>query len=429
MVFLWLKRYMPRSLYGRAFLILLLPVTSLLLVVSVVSAQRLFEGVTRQMTVSAAREVQLLRESQDPEPLASALSIAVRAVPPKDVPVTNHRHWYDATGIVIISTLEEHLQHLLAVDLSHPQYVGLYLQGDDGPLRLTLDRRRFSVSNLHQLFVNMVFFGVVMTLIAYLYLRNQLRPITRLASAAEAYGRGRTVPYRAAGATEVRAAGNAFLDMRARIDRQIEQRTLMLSGVSHDLRTPLTRLKLSLAMLDSDEDRDPMLRDVRDMERLLDAFLDFARGASEGEAEPVDPAALLRRIVEDCTRSNVPVTLHEVTGTGTVMLRKLAIRRAIDNLIGNAVRYGTHAELSMVLTDRTLRIRVEDDGPGIPEERIDEALRPFTRLEASRNQDKGPGVGLGLSIALDIARAHGGSLRLGPSQRLGGLCADLVIAR
>ncbi len=429
MVFRWLKRYMPRGLYGRAFLILLLPVISLLLVVSVVSAQRLFEGVTRQMTVSAAREVQLLLNAQDPAPLTSALSIAMRPTTLQDVPTANQRRWYDVTGIVLISALEERLSPLLAVDLSHPQFVTLYLEYRDGPVRMTLDRRRFSASNPHQLFVNMLFFGILMTIIAYVYLRNQLRPITRLARAAEAFGRGRNVPYRPSGANEVRAAGNAFLDMRARIDRQIEQRTLMLSGVSHDLRTPLTRLKLSLEMLDGEADRDPMLRDVRDMERLLDAFLDFARGAAEGEAEPVDPVELVRQIVGDCTRSQLPVTLHEVTGAGTVPLRKVAIRRAIDNLIGNAVQYGSRAELSVALTERSLRIRVEDDGPGIPKDRIEEALRPFSRLEPSRNQDKGPGVGLGLSIAIDIARAHGGSLRLGPSERLGGLCADLVIAR
>ncbi len=431
MFFRWLKTYMPRSLYGRAFLILLLPVISLLLVVSIVSAQRLFEGVTRQMTTTAAREVQLLLDADDPAPIASALSIAMRRVDGKDVPTDHVRPWYDITGIILTSKLEQLLPHLLAVDLTHRHFVTLYLADVGGPVRMILDRRRFSASNAHQIFVNMLFFSVLMTLIAYVYLRNQLRPITRLARAAEAFGRGRTVPYRASGANEVRAAGNAFLDMRARIDRQIEQRTLMLSGVSHDLRTPLTRLRLSLEMLDleDEEERIAMLRDVRDMERLLDAFLDFARGAAEGEAEPVDPAMLVRRIVEDCARSQIPATLHEIAGEGTIQMRPVAVRRAVDNLIGNAVRYGSRAELSVALTARALRIRVEDDGPGIPEDRIEEALRPFTRLEPSRNQDKGPGVGLGLSIAMDVARAHGGSLRLGRSERLGGLCADLIIAR
>ncbi len=420
---------MPRGLYGRVFLILLLPVISLLLVVSIVSAQRLFEGVTRQMTSSVSREVRLLMNSPDPAPIAAALAIAIEPAAPQDIPPRNLRHWYDVTGIVLLNEIDGRLPRLAAIDLSNKQVVRLYMNSKDGPIRLTMDRRRFSASNPHQLFVNMIFFGVLMTLIAYLYLRNQLRPITRLARAAEAFGRGRNVPYRPSGANEVRAAGSAFLDMRARLERQIEQRTLMLSGVSHDLRTPLTRLKLSLAMLDDSEEREPMLRDVRDMERLLDAFLDFARGASEGEPELVDPAALIRHIAEDCARASIPATVHEITGSGTVPLRPVAIRRAIDNLIGNAVRYGSRAELSVALTDRALRIRIEDDGPGIPENRLEEALRPFARLEPARNQDQGPGVGLGLSIATDIVRAHGGSLRLGRSERLGGLCADLVIAR
>ncbi|MFX0544449.1 ATP-binding protein [Roseovarius sp. S1116L3] len=429
MMFRWLKRTMPRGLYGRAFLILLLPVISLLLVVSVVSAQRLFEGVTRQMTTSVSREVRLLLESDDPVPIAQALAIIYVPARPDDIPTQNLRPWYDITGLILLDEIEQLLPRLMAVDLSGDQVVNLYLEDTDGPVRMMIDRRRFSASNPHQLFVNMIFFGVLMTLIAYLYLRNQLRPITRLARAAEAFGRGRNVPYRPSGANEVRAAGNAFLDMRARIERQIEQRTLMLSGVSHDLRTPLTRLKLSLEMLEDEEERAPMLRDVRDMERLMDAFLDFARGASEGEPEPVDPAKLIRRIAEDCARASIPATLHEITGEGTVPLRPVAIRRAVENLIGNAVRYGTRAELSMVLTERALRITVEDDGPGIPEAQREEALRPFARLEPSRNQDKGTGVGLGLSIAIDIVRAHGGSLRLGHSERLGGLRADLVIAR
>jgi two-component system osmolarity sensor histidine kinase EnvZ len=180
-----------------------------------------------------------------------------------------------------------------------------------------------------------------------------------------------------------------------------------------------------------DDDRIPMQQDVADMERLLDEFLAFARGAQEGQPEPVDPVALVRRIVEDCVRANIPATLVEVKGDGTgkVALREGGMRRAVENLINNAVRYGSKAELSVLLTDRSLRIRVEDDGPGIPPESRAEAMKPFARLEPARNQNLGTGVGLGLSIAMDIARAHGGTVRLGESQRLGGLRADIVIGR
>ncbi|RKT34475.1 two-component system osmolarity sensor histidine kinase EnvZ [Roseovarius halotolerans] len=434
MSFNWLKSYTPRGLYWRAALILLLPVVSLFLVMAVVFLQRHFEGVTTQMTRTASREVAVLRasnlsaEETAKTSLARSLGIKISAVTEDELPETHQRRWYDLTGIVVIREFEALISGLRAVDLPDDRVVRLYILQPDGVWRMEFERARVSPKNAHQIFVNMVFFGVLMTVIAYFYLRNQLRPITRLARAAEAFGRGRHEPYRPAGAIEVRAAGNAFLDMRARIERQIEQRTLMLSGVSHDLRTPLTRLKLGLSMLDH-EDRIPMQQDVADMERLLDEFLAFARGAQEGAPVALDPVALVERIVEDCQRADIAAELVEVKGSGLVQLREGAIRRAIENLINNAVRYGSKAELSVLMTERALRIRVEDDGPGIPASRREEAMKPFARLEPARNQNRGTGVGLGLSIAMDIARAHGGTLRLGESQRLGGLRADIVIGR
>lgn len=422
---------MPRSLSGRATLILLLPVISVTLVVSVVSAQRLFEGVTGQMTTAAAREILLVLNDAEPEAEARVLDIGMRDIERDAVPKSDYRRWYDVTGLLVIRQFERLVPGLLAVELPDDTWVRLYVADGAGAVELRFDRRRVSASNPHQLLVNMVVTGAIMTIIAYLYLRNQLRPITRLAGAAEAFGRGRIEEYRPSGANEVRAAGNAFLDMRSRIERHIEQRTLMLSGVSHDLRTPLTRLRLSLSMMD-DPEAEAMLRDVRDMERLLNEFLEFARGTAEGEIEPVDPIALVRDIVVNCQRAGMAVELGPVEGDedgGLVALREGAVRRAVENLVGNAVRYGNRAEVSVALTERSLRIRVEDDGPGIPPNLRDEAVKPFSRLEPARNQNKGSGVGLGLSIALDVARAHGGSLRLGESARLGGLQADIVFAR
>ncbi|MFU8883568.1 MAG: ATP-binding protein [Rhodobacterales bacterium] len=446
MFFTWLKRFSPRGLYGRAALILILPVVTLQLVVSVVFIQRHFEGVTRQMTHATAREVQLLMrdtlalsgqekvQEQAQEQVIAALSenanllqIGLR-FPAHSGAVATQRRWFDVSGLQVISVFEALLPQLLGVQLPDDHNVLLFMETPMGVLEMTLDRRRVSPSNPHQLFVNMVFFGALMTLIAYIYLRNQLRPITRLAEAAGAFGKGRHITYKPSGAVEVRAAGHAFLDMRNRIERQIEQRTLMLSGVSHDLRTPLTRLKLGLSMLDDEETAD-LQRDVDEMQTMLDEFLNFARGISEAEPEPVDPAQMLHDLVEDFTRAGKKVTLVETQGGGTVLLRRQAMRRAVENLINNAVRYGNCAEVSMMLSDKSLRIRVEDDGPGIPSAQRSEAIKPFTRLDQSRNQNMGSGVGLGLAIATDIARAHGGVLRLGQSDRLGGLRADIVIAR
>lgn len=435
MSFRWLKSYLPRGLYGRGLLILLLPVITMLLVVSVVFIQRHFEGVTRQMTLTVSREVQLLLQDAeataaqiDASQAARSLRIEVAAVPDDAKPISDSRRWFDLTGGVVIRELRRLLPQVGAVVLPDDRFVWLYVERPDGLIRLDFDRRRVSASNPHQLFVNMLVFGGLMTVVSFLYLRNQLRPITRLAQAAEAFGRGRHVPYRPAGATEVRAAGSAFVDMRARIERQIEQRTLMLSGVSHDMRTPLTRLKLSLAMLDEAEAA-PMRQDVEDMQRLLDEFLDFARGAAETEPEMVEPVAIVRQVVEDFRRSGQTVEMVQSEGAGEMPLRPGGIRRAVENLVSNAVRYGSRAEVSVLLSDRSLRIRVEDDGPGIPVAQREEAMKPFVRLEPARNQNLGTGVGLGLAITMDIARAHGGTVRLGQSDRLGGLQADIVIGR
>ncbi|MFC3614983.1 ATP-binding protein [Lutimaribacter marinistellae] len=439
MFFRWLKRYMPRSLYARAALILAVPMIVVLLAVSVAFLQRHLEDVTKQMTLTVIRELQLIAsvaeraETQQEfiaraRPLLGALQIRVRFVDADRVPAEDRRSRVDYTGHVVIETLHESLPATRAVVLENTREATIYVTTGLGPVELLFDRRRLSPAAPHQLIVTMLFFAVLMTWISFLYMRNQLRPIMRLAAAADAFGHGNAVPYTPSGATEVRVAGHAFLDMRNRIERQIEQRTLMLSGVSHDMRTPLTRMRLTLAMMDEDEAA-PLLQDVDEMQGLLDAFLDFARNASEGVPERVDPVALVTQAVADAQRAGHAVELVDSEGEGEMMLRPLDIRRAVENLIGNAVRYGNRAEVSLALTPRFLRIRVEDDGPGIPADQRTEAVKPFSRLDPARNQNRGSGVGLGLAIVADTARAHGGALRLGESGRLGGLCADIVIGR
>lgn len=439
MSFQWLKRYMPRGIYARAALILILPVVFVQLVVSVVFVSDHFRDVTLQMTNTTVREIRLVLSriagADANEDLAARaadvigpLSMTLERLEQGALDVQDQRNWDDFSGKVIIGFLHAQVPETAAVDLSNDRIVRVILDTASGPVALQFDRRRVSAATPHQLLVNMVFFGILITIVAFIYMRNQLRPIKRLARAAEAFGRGHSVSYTPAGAAEVRAAGTAFVDMRNRIERQIETRTLMLSGVSHDLRTPLTRMRLALSMLE-DEDRIPLERDVDDMQQMIDAFLSFAKGDSEGEPQKVDPIALARTIVEDAQRGGQPVTLAEVEGEGLVTLRPPAMRRALDNLITNAVRYGQRAEVSVRLSDKSLRFRVEDAGPGIPEDQRAAAQRPFVRLDPARNQNTGSGVGLGLAIATDIARSHGGVLRLGRSEKLGGLRADIVIAR
>ncbi|PWE34145.1 two-component sensor histidine kinase [Maritimibacter sp. 55A14] len=447
MNFEWLKRPMPRSLYARAALILILPIVLLQLVVSVVFIQRHFADVTRQMTDGVAMELRYVLDTaraapdraqalERLAPFARAMSYdlsygAEDAEAP--APVTNRRRFYDLTGITVMDRLRAQIPELRKIDLAaDSSRVALSAAMPKGEMQLSFSRRRVSASNPHQLLVLMILAGALMTGVAFVFLRNQLRPIRRLSRAAEAFGKGRVLPYRPAGALEVRAAGNAFLDMRARIERQIEQRTLMLSGVSHDLRTPLTRMKLAVSMLEPGPDTEALARDLNEMQEMLDGFLAFAQGDGADALDPTDPYHLAETLVEDAHRAGQNVSLARAPGSarsGTVPMRPMAVRRALGNLLSNATRYGTQARLTVALTPGALRFAVEDDGPGIAPEDRETALRPFARLEAARNQNRGPGVGLGLAIAADIARSHGGILRLGDSADLGGLKAELVLAR
>jgi two-component system, OmpR family, osmolarity sensor histidine kinase EnvZ len=434
--FSWLKRFVPRGIYARAALILVLPVLAVQLVVSSVFIQRHYENVTEQMALALSLDLSLILERFAEEgaeaglATAAALEVEVDMLP-RGI-TEDRRAFYDLSGVVMTEIFRDRLPDVRAVDLSesHRHAVIAIGPGEGRPaMDLVVARRRVSASNPHQLLVIMAATGILMTGLAYLFLRNQLRPIRRLASAAEAFGKGRMVPYKPGGASEVRSAGRAFLDMRARIESQIEQRTMMLSGVSHDLRTPLTRMRLGLTMLPEEPEVADILRDVDEMEGLLDTFLDFARGEALDDPAESDPAALAQAVVEAARRGGGAIAYEGPNSAPPVQMRPKAVHRALTNLVSNALRYGETAVVSVALLDRALRFTVEDDGPGIPPESRGDAVLPFLRLDTARNQDRGSGVGLGLAIANDIARRHGGTLRLGESVRMGGLRVDLVLPR
>lgn len=434
------KTILPRSLYGRAALILVLPIVTIQLIVSIAFIQRHFEGVTRQLSRGVIYEIAVIRQGldqpgdpvaawQDAARTADAFGMALRDA--GENPATGDRAaWDDLTSRVVIGTLRADLDGVLSIDLETERgAVVLMLESGRGPVQLVIPRVRLSASNPHQLLVIMGLASVLMTLISYVFLRNQLRPIARLASAAEAFGKGEVVRYRPRGATEVRAAGAAFLDMRARIERAIETRTLMLSGISHDLRTPLTRLRLGLSMLPEDDDVRALLSDVSEMERMVDEFLAFARGDAMEEPEATDPVALARRVVENARRSGQAVQFTPPDRPmGQVRLRPQAVARALENLVSNSRHHAAKVALSVEATNRQLRYIVEDDGPGIPEDQRETAIAPFARLDHARTRNHGNGAGLGLAIVADIARSHGGSLVLGRSETLGGLKAEVRLA-
>ena len=435
MIFPWLKRYMPRSLYGRAALILILPVAVLQIVVAVAFAQRHFDGVTEQMSRVLAIELRYLTSQinnaagaetavVEAGRIARALDMELTADPVDGV----IKGWSDISGITIARVLNDEVPKLSGINLAlEPSLVGVTLSTDHGLFTVTLDRRRLSPKNPHQLFVWMVAIGAVMLVISYMFLRNQLRPVKRLAVAAAAFGRGQVVSLTPTGATEMHAAGTAFLDMRARIERQAQQRRLMLSGISHDLRTPLTRMRLGLSLMD--EDTSELEGDVDAMQQMLDAFLNFARDEGTEETEIADLGQLITDAIQQSQRAGFDVTAIGAISTASMPLRPMAIGRLLDNLISNGAKYGTRVGVSLAVSERSVCITIEDDGPGIEPEFYDTALRPFTRLEGGRNQNKVAGVGLGLAIANDIVRSHGGSLRLGVSDALGGLRVDVVLSR
>ncbi len=443
-----IKPFLPKSLFGRAALILVAPVIVVQFLVSIVFIQRHYERVTEQLTQAVILEVEVLlrpiEASESPIALsaealrlARELDISFASVASADIPAQDARPRLDLAGRAILATLHDNLRGVMAVDLlSNPSVVMIYLASAKGALRFDIARTRFSATNPHQLLVLMLVAGGLMTVIAFVFMRNQLVPITRLAVASAAFGRGQNIPYTPRGATEVRAAGQAFLAMRARIERQIESRTLMLSGVSHDLRSPLTRLKLGLALLPEDDDTRALKSDIADMERLLDEFLAFARGDAMEETVLADPADVLRGVVAKASRAQAHsarglggVKIGHVDAAPSCLMRPDAVGRALENLIGNAQRYGKTVEVSLHLHPESLRFVIEDDGPSIPADKRQNATEPFARLDAARNPNQGGGVGLGLAIATDVARSHGGELRLDDSARLGGLRAELRIAR
>jgi len=423
---------MPKRLYYRAALILVFPVVFLQLIVSIVFIQRHFEGVTVQMTRTVAAELDLITEVIERDGAVAAQQIArslgmSMSIVSQETNFLERRRVYDLTGLVVRRELLS-LPEILNVDLPDNKKVNARIKSGQEYFDLQFSRRRVSASNPHQLIVYLLVFGAFFTVIAFFYLRNQLRPITRLANAAEAFGLGENVPYDPSGALEVRAAGQAFLDMRERIQRHLKQRTMILSGVSHDLRTPLTRLKLGLSFL-PEEQREPLEKDVEDMNLLLNEFLDFAKQDNETDlpTEDINPTVLVNELIENFRRTGIQIESIGEIGNNLFKLKPFPIKRALENLINNADRYGQKILIEKKIENNFLIFSVHDDGPGIDEAHYDEVLQPFTRLDPSRNQNRGSGVGLGLPIAKEIAEGQGGSLKLSKSDILSGLNVALII--
>jgi two-component system osmolarity sensor histidine kinase EnvZ len=261
---------------------------------------------------------------------------------------------------------------------------------------------------------------MVLFAIAIIFMRNQIRPIRKLAVAAERMGKGRDMPsLKPTGAREVRQATEAFDTMQRRIRRQIEQRTTMLAGVSHDLRTPLTRLKLQTSMLDNEKEAAAMRKDLDDMERMIKAYLEFARGQQVEGFESIELISFLKDLIPDYAHTGAEIMLEPDVENIRLSVQPLNFKRCLDNILSNAARYGDKILITVEASENRVYVSIEDNGPGIPEENSEDVFKPFVRLDPSRSADTG-GAGLGLSVAMDIMLSHGGKISVAKSARLGG---------
>jgi two-component system osmolarity sensor histidine kinase EnvZ len=320
---------------------------------------------------------------------------------------------------MLVQAMGERLNQPYQIDAQrNDRTVVVYVQLPDGLLTITAPESRVFSASTYAFMIWMTAASALLLGIALLFLRNQIKPIRRLAEAADAFGKGREIKdFRPSGANEVRAAARAFLAMRDRIRRHIRERTDMLAGVSHDLRTPLTRMKLQLSLMPPNAEIDELKHDVDEMDKMVSAYLAFARGQSEQPAEPTDLADLVNELADDVRRRGreLQIAMPEHL---TLPLRRLSLKRALANLIENALRFGRTVRLSVMRLEKSVEICVDDDGPGLPEKERHRVFRPFYRLDQARH---GSGnVGLGLTIARDAVLAHGGEITLDKSP-LGGL--------
>ncbi len=435
----FLERYLPRGLYRRALIILMAPIILLQLLTSGIFLDRYWDQTTKIMGRSLSSEIGLVVDLYDKSDksestirdlqkmAAERLSLDMSIIKGKPLPKQGDIPFY--------ALFDSKMQKYLARETGRPFWVDSAAPGNrveiqveynkDLIFKFLADEDRAYTASTPWLLALMLGSTLLLTAIAVLFLRNQVRPILDLARVAQAFGLGRDIStYAPRGAAEVRLAGQAFLDMRRRIVRHVDQRTAMLAGVSHDLRTILTRFRLELAMLGSDPKLEPMKQDVSDMQHMLEDYMNFVRGDGGEIASPVNVPEVVQSVARSLDRSLKRIEIRQVPNI-SLPLKSSAFRRLLANVFGNALRYGKRVQVSGDIRDDRLWLYIDDDGPGIPPEKRDDVFRPFVRLDTARNIDA-TGTGLGLTIALDIAQAHGGEIVLEQSP-MGGLRAAVKV--
>ncbi len=429
-----IKRQLPSSLFGRSLLIIVLPVALMQIAVTWIFFDAHWQTVTSRLSEGLAGDVAWAVESyqDDPRPAAldrltdraeQSLSLSIALQPGRSLPVGRRPALFAVVDRSLERALSERLDQPFWFDTTrYPAYVDIRVKVPEGTLRILAPRDRAFATQGHIFVLWMTVATILLTTVAILFIRNQVRSIERLAEAAESFGRGIDAPaFKPHGAREVRQAANAFLAMKSRIQRHIDQRTALLASVSHDLRTPLTRLKLELALAPPGSRTVEMKRDLAEMEHMIDEYLAFARGEGGEAVEVVRLLGLIDEVSQGALRAGAEVKVAADPDL-TASVRPNALKRALSNLVMNAAVHGEHITVSAASRPAGgVEIVVDDDGPGIPEDRYEDAFKAFNRLDESRNQNE-KGVGLGLAIARDVARGHGGDVVLSRSP-LGGLRA------
>ncbi len=432
----FIKNVLPKSLLGRSLMIIVMP----LVILQVISGLIFYESHWDKISITLSRGVagdiasiiDLMRNNPEGQSREWIFNL-----PAKNMGMQmsfREGENLPSTETEISGTMEKTLAKALREAVKRPfnidtesidRHVVIDVQLSEGVLHVVTSRKRLFSTTTYVFVLWMVGSSLILFGVATIFMRNQVKPIRRLAEAADDFGKGRDAPkFKPEGATEVRQAAAAFIAMRDRIQRQISQRTKMLAGVSHDLRTPLTRMKLQLEMSSDAAALADLKEDIGEMEHMLEAYLAFARG--EGGEEPVetDVGVLLNTVISQARRNGGVIDFH-VESEIKLPLRPKVFRRCLTNLIDNATRYAEHVSVRAGKRGDSVDITIEDDGPGIPEESRDDVFKPFFRIDESRNPGTG-GVGLGMTIARDVVRGHGGDIELDESP-IGGLRARIKL--
>jgi len=431
-----LARVLPKGLYARALLIIIVPIVILQSVLAFVFMERHWQQVTRQLSIATTNEIATLisvyeeyPHDEDYEKLTDIarekLGLVARVLPDENLPEARPKPFFDLLDRTLSRQIRRRIRRPFWVDtVGKSRYVEIRIKLDDAVLQVLARRNQTYASNSHIFLLWMVGTSLVLLIVAVLFLRNQIRPVLTLADAAQRFGRGQPTPedFKVRGAREVRLAAQSFIEMRDRIERHVEQRTTMLAGVSHDLRTVLTRFRLQLAMLGDRPEAESLSADIDEMQQMLEDYLAFAKGDAGEEPVAFDLVEVLQEVAATAGAGEKPVTL-DAPASLDLIARRNAIKRAVLNLAANAARFADTVRIKARRNPRTITVDVEDDGPGIPLEQREEVFRPFFGLDDSRNQNV-KSTGLGLSIARDIVRGHGGDITLGHSA-LGGLKATI----